>query len=82
MFRALRVFSIGNTKAVMQPPTGIPTEPGQALKPVELVIRPEAIFSTAIGASSKKTLASWHVTTPEEVIQSMLELVNGPPNRL
>lgn len=50
-----------------------------ALQPVDLSIHPRAIFSTSVGASHKKTLAIWHVTTPAEVVNSMLGLVNGTP---
>lgn len=39
----------------------------EALKDVELSIHPEDCFSTAVGPPAKKTLARWHVTTPEEV---------------
>lgn len=45
--------------------------------PVELALRPEGVFSTAVGSGSKKTLASWHVTSPAEVVENMLGLVNG-----
>ena len=43
--------------------------------PVELAIEREAVFTTAVGHSSKRTLAVWHVTTPEEVVEHMLYLV-------
>ena len=49
---------------------------GNALyPPVELSIRPEGVFTTAVGHRGKRTLASWHVTTPQEVVEHMLELV-------
>ena len=48
---------------------------GTATPPVELAVRPDAVFSTAVGSSSKKTLARWHVTSPFEVIDAMLGLV-------
>ncbi|KAG1878089.1 hypothetical protein DFJ58DRAFT_645251, partial [Suillus subalutaceus] len=35
---------------------------------VELAVFPEAVFTTAVGHSSKWTLASWHVTTPEKMV--------------
>ncbi|KZS96206.1 trehalose-6-phosphate phosphatase [Sistotremastrum niveocremeum HHB9708] len=78
MFRSLRQSMSSNGPAVMQPPAGVIALNGVEPKPVQLAIRPESIFSTAVGASSKKTLASWHVTTPQEVIEHMLELVNKP----
>jgi trehalose 6-phosphate synthase/phosphatase len=43
--------------------------------PVELAIRPEGVFTTAVGHRGKRTLASWHVTAPQEVVEHMLELV-------
>ena len=43
--------------------------------PVELAIERDAVFTTAVGHSSKRTLAAWHVTTPEEVVEHMLGLV-------
>ncbi|KAG9310018.1 hypothetical protein JVU11DRAFT_10053 [Chiua virens] len=42
---------------------------------VELAIAHDAIFTTAVGASTKQTLAGWYVTTPEEVVNHMLHLV-------
>jgi len=36
--------------------------------------RSEAIFTTAVGHSSKRTLARWHVTTPEVIVERMLDL--------
>ena len=40
-----------------------------------LSIQPEAIFTTAVAHSSKRTLARWHVTTPQEILEHMLDLV-------
>ncbi|CAG8604108.1 9636_t:CDS:10 [Cetraspora pellucida] len=34
-------------------------------------------FTTTIGLPNKKTLASWHVTSPEEVIQTMIKLTES-----
>lgn len=45
--------------------------------PVELTISPDSVFTTAVGHTGKRTLASWHVTTPAEVVEHMLHLVNG-----
>lgn len=36
----------------------------------------EHIFSTTVGASSKQTLASWHLLEPSDVI-SAIALLNG-----
>ena len=37
---------------------------------------PEHVFSVTVGSSSKKTLASWHVLEPADVI-SVIALLNG-----
>lgn len=47
-------------------------------QPVDLNIEHEAIFTTAVGHGSKRTLASWHVTTPQEIVDHMLDLVRMP----
>lgn len=44
------------------------------LPPVDLAIDPSGIFSTSVGSSSKKTLASWHVTSPDEIVDAILEI--------
>ncbi|KIY47893.1 glycosyltransferase family 20 protein [Fistulina hepatica ATCC 64428] len=79
MFRALLMHS-----SVAQPGQPIKMEAplsvtlvahsGSSFPPVDLAIQPEAIFTTAVGHSSKKTLASWHVTTPQEIVEHMLTL--------
>jgi trehalose 6-phosphate synthase/phosphatase len=77
MFRALILFPPGATKAIMDPPlsvTLIDKDPSP-LQPVELAIAPEAVFTTTVGHNTKRTLASWHVTSPAEVIDHMLSLV-------
>ena len=45
---------------------------------MDLKIQHEAIFTTAVGHGSKRTLASWHVTTPQEIVEHMLDLVKQP----
>ena len=79
MFRALHVFSPDATgKAHLAPPlsvTLVDTNNGVAKPDVELAIASDAIFTTAVGPSTKRTLASWHVTTPEKVVDHMLHLV-------
>ncbi len=50
-------------------------EEAEKYQPVELAIEQDAVFTTAVGHSSKRTLAVWHVTTPEEVVEHMLHLV-------
>ncbi|KAJ6470507.1 glycosyltransferase family 20-domain-containing protein [Mycena sanguinolenta] len=85
MFRALILFGTGATKATMEAPLsvtlldegnskGSPNGSGTAT-PVELTIKPDCVFTTAVGHSSKRTLASWHVTTPQEIVDHMLGLV-------
>ncbi|KAJ6470395.1 trehalose-phosphatase-domain-containing protein [Mycena sanguinolenta] len=85
MFRALILFGTAATKATMEAPLsvtlldedsskGSPNGSGTAT-PVELAIKPDCEFTTAVGHSSKRTLASWHVTTPQEIVDHMLGLV-------
>lgn len=80
MFRALLLFPLGERTATMAPPTSaeLVHDGGEApqLKPVQLHIKPDALFPTAVGPSSKRTLASWHVTSAPELVESMLGLVN------
>ncbi|KAG6846500.1 hypothetical protein H0H93_013565, partial [Arthromyces matolae] len=77
MFRSLLLFPPGTTEVTMKPPMSVTMVEGQAT-PVELSIRPEAIFTTAVGHSSKRTLAGWHVTASQEVVDHLLDLVGGP----
>jgi trehalose 6-phosphate synthase/phosphatase len=79
MFRAL-LFPTNPTDPDaplrMDPPIAI-THTDKSAQPVQLALRTDGIFSTAVGHSSKRTLAAWHVTSPGEVVDSMLSLVNG-----
>lgn len=61
----------------MEPPLSVTLLKDSATKyePVELAIQRDAVFTTAVGHSSKRTLAVWHVTVPEEVVDHMLGLV-------
>lgn len=79
MFRALSLFKTGEIKATMDPPLSVTLIDKDASEqsPVDLVISPDAVFTTAVGKRGKRTLASWHVTTPAEVVGHMLHLVNG-----
>lgn len=78
MFRALGMFQGGVTKVTMQPPLSVTLiEKGEGPKPVDLALTSEDVFTTAVGHTGKRTLASWHVTTPAEIIENMLILVNG-----
>ncbi|KAJ3874028.1 trehalose-6-phosphate phosphatase [Lentinula edodes] len=36
--------------------------------PMKIHLAPEAVFTVAVGHSSKRTLASWHVPSPAEVV--------------
>ncbi|KAJ7104384.1 trehalose-6-phosphate phosphatase [Mycena belliarum] len=79
MFRALILFDTGATKAKMDAPLSVTlVDPeGDSAPPVDLAIKPDCVFTTAVGHSSKRTLASWHVTTPQEIVDHMLGLVSG-----
>jgi len=77
MFRALILFPDNEPKAVLHPPVSVTQlELKRTFEPVELAIAQGAVFTTAVGVSSKRTLASWHVTTPVEIVDHMLGLVN------
>lgn len=84
MFRALRqVFPAGGVQqgqnVILRPPVAITStldpEDAAELEDVELKVRPEAVFSTTVGPPAKKTLAQWHVTAPEEVVEAMETLL-------
>lgn len=77
MFRALILFPEDEPKATLDPPVSVTQlELKRKFEPVELAIVKEAVFTTAVGVSSKRTLASWHVNTPAQIVEHMLELVN------
>ncbi|KAG6901620.1 hypothetical protein C0995_009893 [Termitomyces sp. Mi166 len=78
MFRSLLLFPNGTTEVTMSAPMSVTLVEGDAAPPVKLAIRPEAVFTTAVGHSSKRTLAGWHVTAPQEVVDHLLDLVGGP----
>ncbi|KAJ7119934.1 trehalose 6-phosphate phosphatase [Mycena crocata] len=79
MFRALILFGTGETTATMEAPVSVTLidEGAENAPPVELAIKPDCVFTTAVGHSSKRTLASWHVTTPQEIVDHMLGLVGA-----
>ncbi|KAG1722667.1 glycosyltransferase family 20-domain-containing protein [Suillus lakei] len=81
MFRALLLFPPSSiSKATMEPPLSVTlVDNTKEHSDIELAVAPEAVFTTAVGHSSKRTLASWHVTTPEEVVEHMLYLVGETP---
>jgi trehalose 6-phosphate synthase/phosphatase len=79
MFRSLLFIGHGDT-IMMQPPASaasVDPDNGSDLQPVKLQIATPGIFSTTVGASNKKTLARWHVTSPNEIIDAMLSLVDS-----
>ena len=80
MFRSLRtVFPPGGAAAgdpvILKPPVAVTSsldvEDAEALPDVELQLTPEDIFATTVGPPAKKTLAGWHVTCPEEVVEAL-----------
>nr|XP_019042710.1 trehalose-phosphatase [Kwoniella bestiolae CBS 10118]OCF21640.1 trehalose-phosphatase [Kwoniella bestiolae CBS 10118] len=84
MFRSLRtVFPPGGVHTsdpiIMKPPVAVTStldpEEVAELKDVELHIRPDEIFATTVGPPAKKTLAGWHVTCPEEVVEALETLL-------
>ncbi|KDR79803.1 hypothetical protein GALMADRAFT_241888 [Galerina marginata CBS 339.88] len=79
MFRALLLFPPGTTKVTMDAPVAVKLVDDPDAGPVDLAIESQAVFTTAVGHSSKRTLASWHVTTPQEVVDHMLALVKELP---
>ncbi|KAF7316467.1 Trehalose-6-phosphate phosphatase [Mycena indigotica] len=77
MFRALILFNTGSTTASMEAPVSVTLIDQPNAPPVDLTIKPDSVFTTAVGHSSKRTLASWHVTAPQEIVDHMLALVNA-----
>ncbi|ORX39871.1 putative trehalose-phosphatase [Kockovaella imperatae] len=80
MFRSLRtVFPPGGSgpgqPLMLKPPVAVTSsldpEDAEQLPDVELHLTPEVIFATTVGPPAKKTLASWHVTCPEEVVEAL-----------
>jgi trehalose 6-phosphate synthase/phosphatase len=87
MFRALNIFPPGASTPptiMMDAPVSVTLVEPEAAEatPVTLTIRPDAIFTTAVGHSNKRTLASWHVTTPQEIVDHMLQMVENPHSAL
>ena len=69
------------TPVRMEPPLSAALAAGvnvSDLPAVELSLSSSQIFSTSVGLSSKKTLASWHLTSPVEIVDSLLDLSNDP----
>jgi trehalose 6-phosphate synthase/phosphatase len=77
MFRALHLFKTGATRATMDPPLSVTlTDEDVQQQPVDLAISPDNIFTTAVGHIGKRTLANWHVTSPAEIVEHVLFIVN------
>lgn len=85
MFRSLRgIFPPGGPRedepVTMKPPVGVTSvlepEEIELLPEVEMQIRPEGVFATTVGPAAKKTLAQWHVTCPEEVVDALEQLLD------
>lgn len=86
MFRSLRtIFPPGglvdDSPVILKPPVAVTSslEPDEIaeLPDVELMVKPDGIFATTVGPAAKKTLAGWHVTCPEEVVDAMEHLLGG-----
>ena len=81
MFRALNLFQPPVTgKVYLEAPLSVTLLDPEMKNapPVELLVSGDAVFTTAVGHSSKRTLASWHVTTPQEIVEHMLEIIEDP----
>ncbi|KAG1736488.1 trehalose-phosphatase-domain-containing protein [Suillus lakei] len=81
MFRAPLLFPPSSiSKATMEPPLSVTlVDSTKEHSDVEPVVSPEAVFMTAVGHSSKRTFTSWHVTTPQEVVEHVLYLTGETP---
>ena len=88
MFRALLLFNQSGQQQSQreqrasllrfEAPLSVMLIDNKDAQPVDLKIQHEAIFTTAVGHGGKRTLASWHVTTPQEIVEHMLDLVKQP----
>jgi trehalose 6-phosphate synthase/phosphatase len=88
MFRSLRtIFPTGGValeegdQLTLAPPVAVTSamdrEEADELEEVVLAIRPDGIYATTVGPPAKKTLAGWHVTCPEEVVEAMEHLLEA-----
>ncbi|KAK7047301.1 hypothetical protein VNI00_006532 [Paramarasmius palmivorus] len=71
------IATLNPPKVKLEVPLSVTLLEPDATGDVELAIKPDSVFTTAVGHSSKRTLASWHVTTPGEVVDAMISLVGG-----
>ena len=81
MFRALLLFpqdrtpSLTDAHVTLDPPLSVTLlAPGKEYAPVKIAIERDAVFTTAVGHATKRTLAAWHVTSPQEVVDELLSL--------
>ncbi|TIA93684.1 hypothetical protein E3P81_00786 [Wallemia ichthyophaga] len=83
MFRSLSdilVLAPGSTsslKPIMNAPVSVSMggEKEETLPGVEINMNADDIFTVTVGPASKPSLAGWHLTTPEEVIDALEKLV-------
>lgn len=81
MFRSLSdifVLAPGSTsslKPIMNAPVSVSMNNDETTLPgVEINMNADDIFTITIGPASKPSLAGWHLTTPEEVIDALEKL--------
>lgn len=60
---------------VMSPPTPLNSSTPMG-SPKPLALKPNGIYTCAIGPSSKKTLANWHVEQVQRIIDSLSEMAD------
>ncbi|UZJ52633.1 hypothetical protein CBS101457_001953 [Exobasidium rhododendri] len=75
-----------NTGLIMSPPAPLNNLTSLG-SPRPLALKPSGIFTTTIGPSGKKTLAKWHVDSPQKIIDALAEMAelervgdNAPSN--
>ena len=77
MFRALS-FPEAAPTLVMDAPLSVSLlgngDSSKSYPALELRLKAEDIFTTAVGHATKRTLAKWHVTSPAEVVDELLAL--------
>ena len=78
MFRALSFPETGaDSKITMEAPISVQllAEDKDAKHPsISLALKSGDVFTTAVGHATKRTLAAWHVTSPQEVVEELLSL--------
>ena len=78
MFRALSFpDASADSEITMEAPISVKllAEDKDAQHPsVPLALKRGDVFTTAVGHATKRTLAAWHVTSPQEVVDELLSL--------